>query len=324
MDSAGTPTAFWIVFAAIVGVVMALDLGVFHRKSHSLRTREAIAWVSVWVTLAGIFNVGVWHWKGSQAALEFLTSYVVELGLSVDNIFVFVVIFSYFAVDPAHQHRVLFWGIVGAMAMRMIFIFVGIALVENFTWAMYVFGALLFFTGVKLFGSTPHVHPERNLMVRVARRFLPMTSVFHGERFFVRERGRLLATPLLLVLLVVESTDVVFAVDSVPAVLGITSDRFVAYTSNIFAILGLRAMYFVLVGVLEKFHFLKYGLSLVLVFIGAKMLLHHQVDEWIPNERTSSLLSLVVVAGLLGGSLVLSLVLPSPKKDPDGGGPPAP
>ncbi len=306
---------FWAVFAGLVLVVMVLDLGVFHRTSHKVGSREALIWVTVWVTLALIFNLGVWRWKGNTSAVEFLTGYLVELCLSVDNIFVFVVIFTYFGVRPEHQHRVLFWGILGAVIMRMVFIFLGIALVENFSWLIYLFGAFLLYTGVKLFGHEPEVHPEKNIILRITRKLLPITETFEGERFFVRRAKKVLATPLFLVLLVVEATDVLFAVDSVPAILGITRDRFIAYTSNIFAILGLRAMYFLLVGSLDKFHYLKFGLSLVLVFIGAKMLLHHWVDQWIPGKMQSAILSLLAVVCLLGGSVILSVVVP-PKKRP--------
>ncbi|MBI4602950.1 MAG: TerC family protein [Planctomycetes bacterium] len=308
---------FWVAFAALVAAVMFIDLGVFHRAAHKVRTREAMAWVSVWVTLALLFNLGVWRWKGGLAAIEFLTGYLVELGLSVDNIFVFIVVFSYFSVRPEHQHRVLFWGILGAVVMRMLFIFVGITFLQLFGWVIYIFGLFLVYTGVKLFGHDPEVHPEKNWVLRLARRLLPVTDGYRGDKFFAREGSppRVFVTPLFLVLLVVEATDVVFAVDSVPAILGVTQDRFIAYTSNIFAILGLRAMYFVLVGILDKFHYLKYGLSLVLVFIGAKMLLHSWVDRWFEDKIHAALFSLAVVVGLLGGSIVLSLLVP-PKRRP--------
>jgi tellurite resistance protein TerC len=304
-DQAGA-TWVWFLFGALVIGAMAIDLGVFHRHAHRVATREALAWVTVWISLALAFNVFIWARSGSEKALEFLVCYVVEYSLSVDNIFVFVMIFAYFLVPPEYQHRVLFWGIIGAIVMRMIFIFAGIALLGHFEWLIYFFGGILVLTGVKfLREKEPEVHPERNPLLRLVRRFVRVTPEFHGQRFFTRVDGRLYATPLFLVLVVVEATDVVFAVDSVPAILGLTKDPLIAYTSNIFAILGLRAMYFVLAGIMDKFRYLKKGLSLVLLFIGAKMLAHDLV-------HVSPALSLLVVLGLLGGSVLLSLLLPSP------------
>lgn len=314
-ESTSVPAWLWAAFAGLVITVLILDLGVFHRKSHKVRTREAAVWVCVWVSLAFVFGVGVFLVLGTQSGLEFLTGYIVEFSLSVDNIFVFVLIFSFFGVKPEYQHRVLFWGILGAVVMRLLFIFAAVELIEKFEVVIYIFGAFLLYTGFRFLRHEPEVHPEKNIVLRVAKRFLPVTHEYHGQKFFAREtipgstaRGRLMATPLLLVLLVVEATDVIFAVDSVPAILGITRDRFIAYTSNIFAILGLRSLYFLLASILEKFHLLRYGLSLVLMFIGAKMLLH----SWVP---ISAEVSLVVVIATLGGSVVLSLLTP-PKAPP--------
>ena len=323
----------WLAFFVMVFVVMALDLGVFHRTSRQMRLREALVWVCVWVALALLFNFGILFWKGPRSGIQFLTGYLVELALSVDNLFVFLVIFSYFSVPPEHQYRILFWGILGAVLTRIPFILLGCALFQRFVWVIYIFGAFLVYTGVKLLREEPDIHPEKNIVLRLARRFLPMTEAFHGDRFFVKrvevegygtgeggkgrqalasatrkKQGLWLATPLFLVLLVVDATDIVFAVDSVPAVLAVTPDSFLATTSNIFAILGLRAMYFVLLSFLDKFHYLKYGLSLVLVFIGAKMLAQEII-------HLRELPSLLVVAGLLGGSIILSLLFP-PKKVP--------
>jgi len=338
-DSQATSPWLWAAFAVLIIIVMALDLGVFHRQAHKVSVREAGIWVTVWVSLAILFNVALIFWKGGAHALEFFTAYVLELSMSVDNIFVFVVIFSYFSVRPEHQHRVLFWGILGAVVMRLVFIFVGVELVKRFDWIFYIFGAFLLYTGWKLFRHEPEVHPEKNLVLKLAKKVLPVTDQYDGDRFFSRTdapfRGthgsgasaagapaaasaslpktRLVATPLFLVLLVVEATDVVFAVDSVPAVLGVTGDRFIAYTSNIFAILGLRSMFFLLAGSLDKFHYLRYGLSLVLIFIGAKMLLHHQVDGLGFDKWVVTMVSLGVILVLLGGSIALSLLYP-PRK----------
>jgi len=324
---AGTPWT-WGVFAAVVIAVLALDLGVFHRDSHKLRLREAAVWVAVWVSLAMVFCAWIMVDRALKDGIEFATAYVVELSLSVDNIFVFVFIFGYFGVRPELQHRVLFWGIVGAIVMRMLFIFTAIALLERFRILFYPFGLFLVFTGIKFLYQEPEAHPERNILLRLARRFLPVSRDFHGQRFFVREpgtpavgapasstaaKGRLVVTPLFLVLIALEATDVVFAVDSVPAVIGITQDRFIAYTSNIFAILGLRSMYFLLINFLDKFRYLKFGLSFVLIFIGAKMLGQSLFE-------VSAVHSLLVVAGLLGASVAASLMFPE-KKEPRNGEP---
>ena len=244
LESVGTPVS-WIGFTLLVLAMLGLDLGVFHRRAHEVRVKEALLWTVVWISVALLFNVGVYFWFGSERALEFLTGYLIEKALSVDNIFVFLVLFSYFAVPPAFQHRVLFWGIVGALVMRAVFILLGAALLQSFHWVIYIFGAFLVFTGVKLLlqrGS--EVHPERNPLFRQFKRLIPAVGDYRGPRFTVVENGKRFATPLLLVLVAIEATDIVFAVDSIPAVFAVTRDPFIVYTSNIFAILGLRAAVF--------------------------------------------------------------------------------
>jgi tellurite resistance protein TerC len=290
----------WVAFNVFVLGMLALDLLVFNRKAHAVSLREALAWSCVWVSLALLFSLGVYFVRGGEKALEFLTGYVIEWSLSVDNLFVFLVIFSYFAVPPIYQHRVLFWGILGALVLRAIFIATGSALLANFHWMIYVFGGFLVFTGIKLlFAGEDKVEPEKNPAVRLLRRFIKVTPDYQGQQFFIRKDGRLWATPLLLVLVVVETTDVIFAVDSIPAIFAITLDPFIVYTSNVFAILGLRALFFLLAGVMEMFRYLKVGLSFVLCFVGAKMML---VDLYkIPIG-----ISLGVVAGILGISILAS------------------
>ncbi len=294
----------WIAFNGFVLLMLALDLGVFHRKAHEVSIKEAGAWSAVWIALALAFNYGLYLVKGEEPALQFLAGYLIEKSLSVDNIFVFVLIFGFFAVPAAYQHRVLFWGVLGALVMRGIFIAAGAALLAKFHWIIYVFGAFLIVTGIKMaVVRTEGIHPERNPLVRLARKLLPVSSEYHGQSFFVREGGRLVATPLLLVLLMVESTDLVFAVDSIPAIFAVTSDPFLVYTSNVFAILGLRSLYFLLAGVVEKFRYLKLGLSVVLAFVGVKMLLTDVAK--IPIA-----LSLAVIALVIAVSIALSLLLP--------------
>lgn len=282
--------------------MLALDLGVFHRKAHEVPLKEALVWSVVWITLALVFNVGVYYWFGTEPALQFLTGYLIEKALSVDNLFVFLVIFGYFGVPKAYQHRVLFWGILGALVMRAIFIGLGAALLQSFHWIIYVFGAILVLTGIKLLVQrNEEMHPERNPMYRLAAKVLPSTSEYHGSKFFVKQAGKWVVTPLFLVLVMVEATDVVFAVDSIPAIFAITSDPFLVFTSNIFAILGLRALYFLLAGIMSRFVYLKVGLALVLCFVGVKMLI---VDFY----KVPIVLSLGVVVLLLGGSIVASLI----------------
>jgi tellurite resistance protein TerC len=297
------PLWAWAAFLLFILGMLALDLLVFSREGHRVSLREAAAWSAVWVGLAAAFAALVAVWMGGTKSLEFVTGYLVEWSLSVDNLFVFLVIFTYFRVPPESRHRVLFYGILGAIIMRGLFIGGGIALLNLFHWIIYVFGAFLILTGIKLaFQSEEHIEPERNPVLRLARRYLPVTPAYEDSRFIVRTAtGRRLATPLLLVLLVVESTDVVFAVDSVPAILAITRDPFIVYTSNIFAVLGLRALFFLIAGVLEYFRYLRYGLSAVLAFVGVKMLV---ADFYkIPPGR-----SLAVISMLLGASIAASIV----------------
>jgi tellurite resistance protein TerC len=286
--------------------MLVLDLGVFHRRSHTVKFREALAWSVAWIALAAIFAVVVFFWHGRTPALEFVTGYVIELSLSVDNLFVFLLIFRFFQVPPNHQHKVLFWGILGALIMRGVFIAAGVGLIRRFHWIIYVFGAFLVYSGIKLFFQEgAQIHPEKNPVLRLFRQWVPVTKDYVGNKFFVRSPG-LFATPLFMVLLVVETTDLLFAVDSIPAVLAITRDAFIVYTSNVFAILGLRSMYFALAGMMEMFRYLHYGLSLVLIFVGAKMLLSHYFD--IPIH-----LALAAVAGILTISVIASMANPKKK-----------
>jgi tellurite resistance protein TerC len=300
VNSVGGP-AIWGVFAATIVVMLVIDLGIFHRKAHVIRFREAAAWSAVWITLALSFNVLVFFSYGSDRAFEFFQAWLIEKALSVDNIFVFLAIFSYFAVAPRLQHRVLFWGILGALLTRGAFIWAGAALLQTFHWIMYVFGGFLILTAVRmLMGNEVDALPDKNPIIRFCRKFIPVTPEYAGTKFFVRRDGKIMATPLLMVLLVVEATDVIFAVDSIPAVFAITRDVFIVYTSNIFAILGLRALSFMVSDLVRKLRYLKVGLSLVLAFIGVKMLIASYVHlpEW---------LSLVVVVSLLLGSTLASL-----------------
>ena len=299
---------WWLVFGAVVVLLLTLDLAVFHRHARHESTRRALLWSVIWISLGLGFSLFVGLVRGHDAALAYLTAYLIEESLSVDNLFVFLALFTYFGVASEHQHRVLFWGIVGAIVFRGIFIFAGVALISRFHWVIYVLGILLVATGAKLgLGEAEQVHPERNLIVRWASRVLPMEKSFHGERFTVRTEKGLRFTPLFLVLLAIESTDVMFAVDSVPAVLAVSRDAFVVYTSNIFAVLGLRAIYFVLAGALRSLHLLRPGLALILVLVGVKMLLADAVE--IPTA-----VSLIVVASILAAATAGSLLLPDPKK----------
>ena len=283
--------------------MLVLDLGVFHRRAHTVKFREALAWSMAWIALAAIFAVVIFFWHGRTPALEFVTGYVIELSLSVDNLFVFLLIFRFFQVPAIHQHKVLFWGILGALIMRAIFIAAGVTLIERFHSIIYVFGAFLVYSGIKLFfQNEAEIHPEKNPVLRLFRRLVPVTKDYVDNKFFVRSPG-LYATPLFVVLLVVETTDLLFAVDSIPAILAITRDAFIVYTSNVFAILGLRSMYFALAGMMEMFRYLHYGLSLVLVFVGAKMLVSHYLE--IPTP-----VALATVAGVLVISVIASMANP--------------
>jgi tellurite resistance protein TerC len=296
-----TPILFWILFNAFVLLMLALDLGVFHRKSHEVSLKEALTWTSIWVILALVFNAIIFYWRGQQQALEFFTGYLVEKALSIDNIFVFIMIFTYFQIPSKYQHKVLFWGIIGALIMRVIFIFAGVALIEKFHFTIYIFGALLIYTGYKMFyHNNSKIEPDKNPVIRFFKKFMPVTPELHEDKFFVKLSGKQFATPLFLVLILIETTDLIFAVDSIPAILAITQDQFIVYTSNVFAILGLRSLYFALAGVVHRFWLLSYGLAVVLVFVGIKMLL---IDVYkIPIEW-----SLVFIATIITGSVLLSL-----------------
>ncbi|MBP7950212.1 MAG: TerC family protein [Verrucomicrobiales bacterium] len=296
---------FWSIFATVILTMLALDLGVFHRKSHVVTFRESLTWTIVWVTLASAFGAWIWLARGPQAGLEFMTGYLIELSLSADNVFVFALLFGYFAVPPQYQHKVLFWGVLSAIVLRFVMIMVGDALLTRFAWLIYVFGGFLIFTGIKLLlqKSQEH-HPERNVVVRLFRRLMPTTDDYHGAAFFFKMGGRISATPLMMVLLCVEVSDVIFALDSIPAIFAITRDSFIVFTSNVFAILGLRSLYFLLAGVMDKFHYLRAGLGLVLAFVGVKMILGH--TPWkIPVGP-----ALGVVALILGASIAASLLWP--------------
>jgi tellurite resistance protein TerC len=294
---------FWILFNLFVIAMLALDLVVLNRSSRRVSFREALTWSGVWIALAAAFAVLVMFWHGRTPALQFVTGYVIELSLSVDNLFVFLVIFRYFKVPDEHQRKVLFWGILGALLMRGMFIVAGVGLISRFSWVTYIFGALLVYSGFKLLRQgDKEIHPEKSLVLRLFRRVVPVTEEYVGGKFFAR-RGKLYATPLLLVLLVVETSDLLFAVDSIPAVLAITLNAFIVYTSNVFAILGLRSMYFALAGMMDLFHYLHYGLSVVLIFIGLKMLGSHYVS--IPTGW-----ALAIVLFVLGASILASLLNP--------------
>ena len=301
----------WIGFNLFVLALLALDLGVFHQKAHEVSIKEATIWSIVWISLSMLFNLGLYFfwdkvapastYSNSEAALAFFTGYLLEKSLSVDNIFVFVLIFTFFAVPAVYQHRVLFWGIIGALIMRGTLIVIGAALLKEFHWIIYIFGAFLVFTGIRMaLDRNEEVHPERNPVIRLFRRIMPVTDHYEGEQFFVRRMGKLMATPLFLVLLIVESTDLIFAVDSIPAIFAVTEDPFIVYTSNVFAILGLRSLYFLLAGVIDKFYYLKLGLSAVLVFVGVKMVITDLYK--IPIG-----LSLAIIAGILTVSIIASL-----------------
>jgi tellurite resistance protein TerC len=305
------PIWLWVGFNLFVLGMLAIDLGVFHRKSHAVSGKEALTWSLVWISLSLIFNAAIYfYWDrmmpnssytNSEAALAFLTGYLIEKSLSVDNIFVFILIFSFFAVPAAYQHRVLFWGILGALIMRGILIAVGAALLKEFHWIIYIFGAFLIFTGIRMsWHHDENIQPDKNPVVRFFRKFMPVTENFEEDKFFIRRAGKLFATPLFLILLIVESTDLIFAVDSIPAIFAVTQDPFIVYTSNVFAILGLRALYFLLANVMNKFQYLKFGLSAVLIFVGIKMVI---VDFYkIPVG-----VSLGVVASILTISILASL-----------------
>jgi len=302
----------WVSFNIFVLFMLALDLGVFHRKSHAVSIKEASIWSVIWIALAFLFNLGIYlfwekivpgsSYSNSQAALSFFTGYLIEKSLSVDNIFVFVLLFTFFAVPAAYQHRALFWGILGALLMRGALIAVGAALLKEFHWIIYVFGAFLIFTGIRMaLHRNEEMHPERNPLVKLLRKVIPVTETYEADHFFIRRAGKLMATPLFLVLVLVESTDLIFAVDSIPAIFAVTQEPFIVYTSNVFAILGLRSLYFLLAGVMDKFYYLKLGLSVVLVFVGVKMAI---VDFY----KMPVGLSLGMIATILTISIVASTI----------------
>ena len=298
-------TWLWIGFNVFVLLMLALDLGVFHKKAHVVTFKESITWTAVWIALAMVFNVWIWKHFGAQKGLEFFTGYVIEKSLSVDNVFVFALLFSYFAVPQLYQHKVLFWGVLGALVMRAIMIVLGAALITKFSWIIYIFGAFLILTGIKMVvKKEEEIHPENNPVVRWFKKFMKVTPDFRGDKFFVRENGILMATPLFVVLLLVEVSDLIFAVDSIPAIFAVTKDPFIVYTSNVFAIMGLRSLYFALAGVMDKFHYLKIGLGFVLTFVGVKMLLAH--TPW----KIDTVLSLGVIVGILALSVIASLMKP--------------
>jgi len=295
---------FWVGFNAFVILMLSLDLGIFHRKTHKVPVKEAAIWTAVWISLAMIFMGIIYFDMGKVKALEFLTGYVIEYSLSVDNIFVFIMIFSYFAVDDRYQHKVLFWGILGALIMRAIFIFAGVALINKFHWIIYIFGGFLIITGIRmLFQRDTAVDPEKNPLVRFFKKILPITDTNDGARFFIRKDNKLFATPLFLVLVIIETSDLIFAVDSIPAILAITQDSFIVYTSNIFAILGLRSLYFAISGIMEYFRFLKIGLAFVLAFVGLKMVVSG-FDFKIPIVY-----SLLTIISILAVSVLASLII---------------
>jgi tellurite resistance protein TerC len=294
----------WLGFSVFVVIMLVLDLFVFHKKSHEVKIKEAIIWSVVWISLALIFNYGVYLWFGTEKAMEFLTAYVIEKSLSVDNLFVFIMVFTYFKIESKYQHKILFWGILGALVMRIIFIFAGIQLINNFHWIIYIFGAFLIYTGIKIpFEKDKKIEPDRNPLVRLFKRFMPVTKDLHGDKFFVKINTKTFATPLFITLIIIEFTDLIFAVDSIPAVLAISSDTFIVYTSNVFAILGLRALYFALAGIVKYFRYLKFGLAAILIFVGTKMCISG-------IYKFPVFLSLLIITGFLAVSVLVSLVIP--------------
>lgn len=299
----------WVSFLLFVFFLFVLDLGVFHRKHHEIKVREALLLSAFWIALSLLFNVGVYFLHGKTRALEFLAGYVIEKSLSMDNIFVFLVIFKYFSVPAQYQHKVLFWGIIGALAMRAIFIAVGVTLIHKFHWVIYVFGVFLIFTGYKMLTQKEkEIHPEKNPLLKLFKKFMPVVNHYDEAKFFTKENGKRCATPLFVVLLVIETTDVIFAVDSIPAILAISRDPFIVYTSNVFAILGLRALYFALAGIMPLFHYLHYGLSAILIFVGAKMLI---TDIY----KVPIGIALGVVAGILLLSILVSVLFSKKEED---------
>ena len=296
---------YWIGFNAFVLIMLALDLGVFHKKTHEVKVKEALIWTAVWIALAMVFNAGIFHFFGKEKGVEFLTGYVIEKSLSVDNIFVFIMVFSYFQIPTKYQHKVLFWGVLGALMMRAIFIFAGVALISKFHWIIYIFGGFLVFTGFKmLLQEDKPIEPEKNPLIKLVRKILPVSNELHGDKFIIKQGAKTIATPLLLVLVLIEFTDLIFAVDSIPAILAISKDPFIVYTSNVFAIMGLRSLYFALSGITQYFVYLKYGLAAILIFVGTKMSI---VDFY----KVPVLLSLLIIVTILAISVIASLMVKS-------------
>ena len=298
---------WWTIFGVLILAMLALDLGVFNRKTHVIKMKEAMLWTSFWITLACLFGAGVYYFYGHSKALEFFTAYIIEYSLSIDNLFVFLLIFRFFNVPPAYEHKALFWGILLALITRAAFIFAGVALINKFHWIMYIFGAFLIFTGIKMaLNKETEVHPEKNVAIKMLRYFIPVTKEFQEAKFFIIKNGKRFATPMLAVLLALETTDILFAVDSIPAVLAISRDPFIVYTSNVFAILGLRSLFFAISGLMKLFHLLHYGLSAILSFVGVKMLI---ADFYhIPVG-----ISLMVISSILVASIVASIIWPDTK-----------
>jgi tellurite resistance protein TerC len=299
----------WVSFNILVLLMLALDLGVFHKKNHKISVKEGLVWSVIWVVVALIFNVGIYFWKGGETGLQFFTGYLIERSLSIDNIFVFLLIFNFFKVPDKYQYKVLFWGIIGALVFRGLFIWMGVLLIAKFHWVLYIFGAFLVYTGIKMgLAKDKDIAPEKNPVLRFIRRFIPITKDYVRGKFFTKIDGRTLGTPLFIVLMVIESTDVVFAFDSIPAIFAITLDPFIVYTSNVFAILGLRALYFAIAGLMDMFHFLKYGLSAILSFVGVKML----ISGW---YKIGDIMSLLIIAFMLTVSIIASLIWQDKKTD---------
>lgn len=303
----------WVLFNVFIVFMLIIDLAVFNRKAHEITIKESLIWTAVWIVLAIIFGVGLYFYMDPKSSLDFFTGYLIEKSLSVDNIFVFILVFSYFGVKPEFQHKVLFWGIFGALVMRFIFIFLGVALIDRFDWVVYIFGAFLVYTGIRMaFEMEKEVHPEKNPVLKLVRRFIPVSSEYEGDRFFTRINGKKMATPLFVVLVVIETTDLVFAVDSIPAILAITTDQFLVYSSNAFAILGLRALYFALSGVMKLFHYLHYGLAAILSFVGVKMII---ADFYhMPTPYALGFVALAIFASVMASILFPKKeeVLPDP------------
>ncbi len=294
----------WALFILFIAVMLAIDLGIFNRKDHEVKVKEALVWSGVWVALALSFNAVVYFWRGPEVAVQFFTGYVIEKSLSIDNIFVFLQVFAYFSVPAIYQHKILFWGVLGAIVMRAIFILAGVALIAKFHWVIYVFGVFLVFTGIKMvLAKNKEMHPEKNPLIRLLRRFMPISDDYEGGKFLIRKSGIIMATPLMVVLLVIETTDVIFAVDSIPAILAITTDPFIVFSSNLFAIMGLRSLFFALAGVVKKFYYIHYGLAAILVLVGVKMI----VSDF---YKLPSAAALAAVAAILSFSMAASVLWP--------------